>query len=71
MVLGICVGAVAGSLSGFIGVGGGFIMVPLAVLIFGIPMVEAAGTSLVAIIILAIPGAITHALAGDVAYLQE
>lgn len=70
VVLGICVGAVAGSLSGFIGVGGGFIMVPLAVLIFGIPMVEAAGTSLVAIIILAIPGAITHALAGDVAYLQ-
>lgn len=65
-----CIGACAGFLSGFVGVGGGFIMVPLAVGLFGLSMAEAAGTSLIAVVILAIPGAITHGFAGDIAYLE-
>lgn len=70
IVLAACIGSSAGFLSGFVGVGGGFIMVPLAVWLFGLSMAEAAGTSLVAVVILAIPGAITHGLAGDIAYLE-
>jgi len=67
---GIAIGACAGFFSGFVGVGGGFIMVPMALWLFDLSMAEAAGTSLVAVVILAIPGAITHGLAGNVALVQ-
>lgn len=46
----LVVGAtVVGLLTGFLGVGGGFLVVPALVLAFGLPMSTAAGTSLVAI----------------------
>ena len=44
---------VAGLLTGFLGVGGGFLVVPALVLALGLPMAYAAGTSLVVIAIAA------------------
>jgi uncharacterized membrane protein YfcA len=57
---------VVGLLTGFLGVGGGFLVVPALVLALGLPMAYAAGTSLVVITItsasaLAVrAGAVTH-----------
>ncbi len=62
------IGLLAGMLGGFAGVGGGFIIVPLLVSILGVPMVFASGTSLVAVVILAIPGTIEQALLGNISY---
>ena len=44
-------GCVTGAITGFIGVGGGFIIVPSLVLFAGLPMKRAIGTSLVIITI--------------------
>ena len=51
---------------GLLGVGGGFLMVPLFLSVLGLQMKEASGTSLIAIGILAIPGAITQLALGNV-----
>lgn len=45
-MLGILVGLIGGTLSGLTGLGGGFIMVPLLVLLFGMSQHAAQGTSL-------------------------
>ena len=45
----IALGAVIGSVTGFVGAGGGFIVVPALVLLAGLPMAQAVGTSLVVI----------------------
>ncbi len=45
-MLGILVGAIGGTLSGLTGLGGGFIMVPLLVYLFGMDQHSAQGTSL-------------------------
>ena len=66
---GACIGLVAGLASGYVGVGGGFIMVPLMLAVLGIPMSLASGTSLIAIMILAIPGVIEQGLLGNIEYL--
>ena len=66
---GALIGLVAGVLSGYVGVGGGFIMVPLMLAVLNIPMKLASGTSLIAIFILAIPGTIEQGLAGNIDYL--
>ena len=63
------IGVVAGFMSGYVGVGGGFIMVPLFVSMLGIPMRLASGTSLTAVCILAIPGVIEQAVLGDIDYM--
>ena len=63
------IGAVAGFMSGYVGVGGGFIMVPLFVSMLGIPMRLASGTSLTAVCILAIPGVIEQAVLGNIDYM--
>jgi uncharacterized membrane protein YfcA len=47
-------GAAAGALSGFFGVGGGFIIVPLLAMIFAMPYRKAVGTSLAAIFLISI-----------------
>lgn len=49
-------GAVVGLMSGIFGVGGGFAVVPLLVLVFGFPMVEAAGTSVLVMMISSVSG---------------
>ena len=45
-MLGILVGLIGGTLSGLTGLGGGFIMVPLLVYLFGMSQHSAQGTSL-------------------------
>ena len=66
---GACIGLIAGLASGYVGVGGGFIMVPLMLAVLDIPMSLASGTSLIAIVILAIPGVIEQGLLGNIDYL--
>ena len=53
-------------MSGYVGVGGGFVMVPLFISLLGVPMKLASGTSLTAVCILAVPGVIEQALLGNV-----
>lgn len=59
-------GVVTGLYSGFLGLGGGFILVPMLVRFGGYPIKKAIGTSLTTIAILAIPGSITHWSLGHV-----
>lgn len=54
------VGLLAGFLSGFFGVGGGFIMIPIFISLFNMPVKMALGTSLVCIAIISVPGTIAH-----------
>lgn len=63
------IGLVAGLASGYVGVGGGFIMVPMMLAILSIPMTLASGTSLIAIMILAIPGVIEQGILGNINYM--
>ena len=62
-------GAVVGFLSGYLGLGGGFIIVPVLQAAYGLTMKQSTGTSLVAVGILAVPSFVTHALLGDVAWV--
>lgn len=62
----LLVGFVTGVLAGFLGVGGGFIRLPMLVYILGIPTHVAVGTDLFEIVISAGFGTITHALKGNV-----
>lgn len=49
-------GAVVGVLTGFVGAGGGFLIIPALVLLAGLPMKEAVGTSLLIIAIKSLLG---------------
>lgn len=53
-------GLTVGLLTGFFGVGGGFVIVPALVLWLGLPMRVAVGTSLVIIAINSVAGAVAH-----------
>jgi len=57
-------GIVVGFLTGLFGVGGGFLIIPALVLLLGLPMATAVGTSLVIIVLNSIAGFTAHA--GDV-----
>jgi uncharacterized membrane protein YfcA len=70
MVAFVCLGLFAGLVAGVVGVGGGFIIVPVGIAYFGYSFKRASGTSLLAIAIIAIPGIITHALLGHIWYLN-
>lgn len=61
-----CIGLFAGFMGGFVGVGGGFVMVPLFISLLGVPARLASGTSLTAVCILAVPGAIEQAILGNI-----
>lgn len=65
----VVLGAVTGLYSGFLGLGGGFVLVPLLSRWLGFPVKAAIGTSLVTISILAVPGIITHAALGNIDWL--
>src|SRR6516225_7831767 len=54
------IGAVAGALSGLLGVGGGFLMVPLQVLFARSSQLRANATSLAAIVPISITGVLTY-----------
>ena len=69
LLIGVAIGLGAGLMSGYVGVGGGFIMVPLMLSLIHIPMKLASGTSLIAILILAIPGTIENGLVGNIDYV--
>ncbi len=60
------IGLVAGVLSGYVGLGGGFLIIPLFMQFLHMPMKLTSGTSLMAVMMLAIPGTITQALLGNV-----
>jgi len=57
-------GAVVGTLSGFFGIGGGFLVVPGLVLSTGMPMIIAVGTSLFAVGTFGLTTAVNYALSG-------
>lgn len=69
VIIAVCSGLIAGFISGYIGVGGGFIMVPIMVGVMGFPMKQASGTSLLAMSILVIPGVIQQSLLGNIQYM--
>lgn len=60
------VGALAGLLSGLLGVGGGIVMVPGFTQLAGMPVKRAIGSSLACVAIFAVPGTITHAALGNI-----
>jgi uncharacterized membrane protein YfcA len=62
----VLIGAIAGLVSGLLGIGGGLVMVPAMAGWLGMPLKRALGTSLAAIVPLVIPGATVHALLGNV-----
>ncbi|HBX71136.1 MAG TPA: sulfite exporter TauE/SafE family protein, partial [Chloroflexi bacterium] len=64
------VGFITGVLSGALGVGGGFIRMPLLVYVLGIPTHVAVGTDLFEIVFSSAYGTITHALKGNVDILM-
>jgi uncharacterized protein len=57
-------GACVGLLTGFFGVGGGFLIVPLLVLAFGLPMKTAVGTSLLVIALTSAVALSAHVASG-------
>lgn len=69
LLIGVVIGLFTGVASGYVGVGGGFMMVPLMLTFAGLSMVQVSGTSLIAVMILAIPGAIEQMLLGNIDYV--
>ena len=67
-----CVGCglLTGVLAGALGVGGGFIRMPMLVYVIGVPTHVAVGTDLFEIVFSAGFGTITHALKGNVDVLM-
>lgn len=59
-------GAVAGVLSGVLGIGGGIVLVPMMSSLLGLPIITAVATSLVSVLISASFGAASYFFAGDV-----
>lgn len=66
LVQAVVVGVVAGFLAGLFGVGGGILMVPALVAIMGMDQRLAHGTSLAAVVPIAISSTISYAVAGEV-----
>ena len=60
------VGAMAGLFSGLLGIGGGVVMVPAFHSIAGMRVKQAIATSLVCVAGFAVPGTITHSIAGNI-----
>lgn len=65
----VCIGAITGIVSGYVGLGGGFLMVPMMLSFLNMPMKLASGTSLIGVMILAIPATVTQCMLGNVEYL--
>lgn len=57
-------GGLAGTLAGFFGVGGGFIIVPLLTIIFAMPYATAVGTSLASIALISSAALVGHFIKG-------
>jgi len=65
LILYISIGAIAGLTAGFLGIGGGILLVPMMVALLGLTQHEAHGTSLAVIIPVAMISAIVYALRGN------
>jgi uncharacterized membrane protein YfcA len=66
MVRLLAIGFAAGIFSTLFGVGGGIVVVPLLVAVYGLPPRPATGTSLAALTITAVAGTVAYAIHGDV-----
>jgi uncharacterized protein len=64
----IVIGFIGGFLSTTLGVGGGFVMVPLMITLLGLPSKKAVGTSLVSVFFIVITGFISYAFVVDIPY---
>jgi uncharacterized protein len=62
----VLIGIITGILSGFIGVGGGFLMVPSFIYLLGVPSYIAVGTDLLQIIFSSAYGSFRHIISGNV-----
>lgn len=62
----ILYGMAIGLTSGLLGIGGGTMLVPMFIFVFGMTMHQAVGTSLAVIIPMSIVGAFSHHLKGNV-----
>lgn len=60
------IGLVAGFISGFFGIGGGFLIVPALILATGMPIINAIGSSLVAVSVFGFTTAASYAASGNV-----
>jgi uncharacterized membrane protein YfcA len=60
------VGFVSGLLAGLLGVSGSFILMPALIYILGVPAVVSIGTNLFECLVLALYGALTHSVKGNV-----
>ncbi len=60
------VGAGSGFLAGFLGVGGGVVMMPVFTSILKVPVKEAVASSLVAVALFSVPALVTHAVLGNI-----
>ncbi len=56
----VALGALVGTLTGFVGAGGGFLIVPALTLVAGLPMASAVGTSLLVITLQSTAGLLGH-----------
>lgn len=66
IIYSLAVGLAGGLLSGFFGVGGGIVMVPLILWVLGADQHTAHATSLAAIFLIAASGVVGYAAAGEV-----
>ncbi|WP_172136475.1 sulfite exporter TauE/SafE family protein [Adlercreutzia sp. ZJ473] len=69
IVLAFLIGMVAGVASGYVGLGGGFLIVPMLVTFVGLPMRLTSGTSLISVMILAVPGVVYQGMLGNVDWI--
>ena len=60
----VVLGALAGTLSGFFGIGGGFLIVPGLILATGMPILNAVGSSLLAVTAFGAATALNYAVSG-------
>lgn len=66
LLVGALIGATAGVVSGYVGLGGGFLMIPMMLTLLHMTMKTASGTSLIAIVIIALPATIAQCMLGNV-----
>ena len=62
----LAIGFLTGTLAGFVGVGGGFVMLPSLIYLIGLPSFMAVGTDIFQIIFSASFGCIRHTMSGNV-----
>jgi uncharacterized membrane protein YfcA len=64
----VTIGLATGTLSGFFGIGGGFLIVPGLMLATGMPILNAVGSSLVAVTAFGLTTAANYSISGDVSW---